>query len=124
MQDYFQEQNPSKGLYFYLALALMLLVLVLSINTDAAHFALREKTGVPVEFFWIIFTVDILIVLSFVLIFFYKKAGAVLFPFFVLIHFFLHNFYLSTILFSDLNLLFVYFAAGLLVIIPRWKFFR
>lgn len=124
MDNNSSENKIGRGRFFYIALGLMFFVFLLSLNTDLAHFSERKDTGVPDGFFWMIFTVDACIVLSLVLIYLYRKPGAVLFPCFVLAHFFLHNFYLSTTLFSDLNLLFVYFAAGLLVIIPRWSVFK
>lgn len=123
-----QEQSPETTIKrtrsFYIALIIMLLPFILSVNTDLAHFAEHHDTGVPAGFFWIIFIVDFLILLCMVLIYFYKKAGVVLLPFAVLLHFLLHNFYLSTTLYADMFLLFVYCGAGLAVIIPRWKAFR
>lgn len=124
MNDHSSEKSIGRSRFFYLALGLLFLVFLLSLNTDFAQFSERRDTGIPNGFFWMVFTVDVCIVLSLVLIYLYRKAGAFLFPCFVLAHFFLHNFYLSTTLFSDLNLLFVYFAAGLLVIIPRWNVFK
>ncbi len=123
------EENHSQPLikrskFFYIALILLLPVFFLSVNTDLLHYSQRKDTGVPDFFFWIIFSVDLLIVVSIVLIYFYRKLGAILFPLMVITHFTMHNFYLSTMLLSDLNLLFVYFAAGLLVIIPRWSVFK
>lgn len=124
MENNTTENVISKSKYFYIALVLLVLSLVLSFNTDLAQFTLHEKNGIPVQFFWIIFSVDALILFSLLLIYFYKKVGAILFPILVFLHFMLHNFYLSTSLMADLNVLFVYFAAGLLVIVPRWKDFR
>ncbi len=124
MKGSITEKTTSRSKYFYIALVLLIFSLVLSFNTDLAQFTLHEKNGIPIEFFWIIFSVDALILFSLLLIYFYKKAGAILFPVLVFLHFMLHNFYLSTSLLADLNVLFVYFAAGLLVIVPRWKDFR
>ena len=124
MENNTTENVIRRSKYFYIALVLLVLSLVLSFNTDLAQFTLHEKNGIPIEFFWIIFSVDALILFSLLLIYFYKKAGAIFFPVMVFLHFMLHNFYLSTSLLADLNVLFVYFAAGLLVIVPRWKNFR
>ena len=124
MEETVQNKKLKRTKYFYIALALLFLAFLLSANTDLGHFSSRNYTGVPIEFFYIIFSVDFLVIFSMVLIYLYKKAGAILFPMFILIHFMLYNFYLSTTLLSDLNVLFVYFAAGLLVIIPRWNEFK
>ena len=124
MEESHSETEYKRSTFFYIALILLLGAFFLSVNTDLAQFSEHKDTGVPQDFFWIIFSVDFLVVFSVVLIYFYKKAGAILFPVFVMTHFLLYNFYLSTRLLADLNVLFVYFAAGLLVIIPRWKVFR
>ena len=57
-------------------------------------------------------------------IYFYRKIGVILFPVAILFHFYLHEFYLSTMLYSDLFTLFSYVALGLLAIIPKWNFFK
>lgn len=123
-----QEQHPEatfkKSLSLYIVLILMLIPFILSVNTDLAHFSQHTDTGVPKEFLWIIFTVDFLVLLCMVLIYFYRKVGAILLPVAVMMHFLLHDFYLSTTLYADLFLLFVYCGAGLAVIIPKWKIFR
>ncbi len=124
MEENYFGDTSKKSIWFYFALALILICAWLSINTDLLEFSQKKDVRIPDTFFYLIFFVDFVIVSSVVLIYFYKKLGAYLLPFFVVSHFLLHHFYLSTFLYSDLNLLFVYFAAGLLVIIPRWKYFK
>ncbi|WP_051259649.1 hypothetical protein [Epilithonimonas tenax] len=106
---------------YYLFFGLIILVYFLSINTDYAEYTLHEKINIPGHFFYYTFGVDILVVVSWILILLYRKAGVILFPLFVAIHFALHNYFLSTFLYSDVTVLFLYIGLGLLAIIPRWK---
>ena len=113
--------KKTKG--FYLAIAIIGIAFLMSVNTDLQFLSQSSEMQIPSEFLWIIFTVDILAILMLVLTAMFKKTGVILFPFLVLLHFLLHSFYLSTFLYFDLAALFAFFAAGLFVIVPRWKFF-
>lgn len=124
MSNQNSEVSTKRTLSFYLAFVIMLIPFILSVNTDLAQFSEHKDTGIPPAFFNIIFSVDALIVLSMVLIYFYKKVGVILFPILVMMHFMLHNFYLSVSLYADLFLLFVFCGAGLAVIVPRWIAFK
>ncbi|MGC4130597.1 MAG: hypothetical protein QM564_13825 [Bergeyella sp.] len=115
-------EKKSRGLY--IAVAIPALMFLLSVNTDLLHFSQRNDTNVPVEFFWIIFIVDFLVLSMSALMAIHRKAGVILFPFLLMLHFLLHNFYLSVFLLSDLNALFFYFAVGLFALVPRWKYFN
>ena len=106
---------------YYLFFGLIILVYLLSINTDYAEYSLHKKINIPGNFFFYTFGVDILVLISWVLILLYRKVGVVLFPIFVTIHFALHNYFLSTFLYSDVTVLFLYIGLGLLAIIPRWN---
>ena len=86
--------------------------------------AQRNENGIPGWYFYLIFSVDVLMIISQILIFFYRKVGIYLFPVAVFTHFLLHNFYLSSFLYFDLMLLFFYFAIILFMTIPRWKYFK
>ncbi len=114
--------TSTKSWTFVAALVLMLILVGLSINTDLQHYV--SDDNVPMWFFYGLFFVDVLMVLSLLLIYFYKKIGVSLLPITVGIHYIMHNYYLSTTLYSDLNLLFVFVGIGLFVIIPRWKFYK
>lgn len=115
-------EKRSKSFYFVFLLTLVFFVLM--VNSDMAHYSQHLQTGVPSWFITLIFVVDIAILVSIVLIFFYKKIGVFAFPLFVMAHHLLYEFYLSTTLIAGLHLLFVYVSLGLLVVIPRWKSFK
>lgn len=106
---------------YYLFFGLIILVFFLSINTDYAEYSLHETINIPGNFFYYTFGVDVLVIISWILILLYRKAGVILFPIFVAVHFALHNYFLSTFLYSDVTVLFLYIGLGLLAIIPRWN---
>ena len=108
----------------YLFFGLIILVYLLSINTDYAEYSLHQKINIPGNFFYYTFGIDILVVISWILILLFRKAGVILFPIFVAMHFGLHNYFLSTFLYSDITVLFLYIGLGLLSIIPRWNVLR
>ena len=94
------------------------------LNTDMAQYSQHHETGVPSWFISVLFGVDAIILVSLILVYFFKKIGVYLLPLFVMVHHLLYEFYLSTTLLAGLHLLFVFLTAGLLVIIPRWKLFK
>lgn len=106
---------------YYLIFGLILLVFFLSVNTDITEYSLHKQINIPQGFFYYTFGVDILVVISWLLIIFFRKLGVILFPLFVAVHFFLHNYFLSTFLYSDVTVLFLFIGLGLLAIIPRWN---
>lgn len=109
---------------YYLFFGLIILVYLLSINTDYAEYSLHQKINIPGNFFYYTFGVDLMVIISWVLILLYRKIGVILFPIFVAVHFALHNYYLSTFLYSDVTVIFLYIGLGLLAIIPRWQVLR
>ncbi len=109
---------------YYIIFGLILLVYLLSINTDAQQFAQHDLINIPEGFFYFTFGTDILVLLSWLLILLFRKLGVILFPLMVLVHFGLHNYFLSTYLYSDITVLFLYIGLGLLAIIPRWSSLR
>ncbi|WP_034671995.1 hypothetical protein [Epilithonimonas caeni] len=108
----------------YIIFGLIILVYLLSINTDLAELSQHRVINIPSGFFYYTLGVDILVVMSWILILFYRKLGVVLFPVFVMVHFGLHNYFLSTYLYSDITVLFLYVGLGLLAIIPRWNYMK
>ncbi|MPT30776.1 MAG: hypothetical protein E2600_03740 [Chryseobacterium sp.] len=108
----------------YIIFGLIILVYLLSINTDLAELSQHRIINIPSGFFYYTLGVDILVVISWMLILFYKKLGVILFPVFVMVHFELHNYFLSTYLYSDITVLFLYVGLGLLAIIPRWNYMK
>lgn len=109
---------------FYIIFGLILLVFFLSINTDLAELSQHKAINIPSGFFYYTIGIDVFAILSWLLIIFKKKAGVILFPIFIMLHFGLHNYFLSTYLYSDITALFLYVGLGLLEIIPRWKSLR
>lgn len=124
MDDNYFGNVEQKSRGFYIALGIMAAAFLLSMNTDLQFLSQRKEMQIPDEFLWIVFTVDILALLMIVLMAFFRKAGVILYPFVVILHFLLHHFYLSNIIYADINALFFYFVAGLFVVIPRWKYFK
>ncbi|WP_300672856.1 hypothetical protein [Soonwooa sp.] len=110
--------------YFYGILIFLGLHFYLSVNTDLAEYTQHTDINIPTWYFYIVFAVDALAVLSLILIAMYKKIGVYAFPFFLIVHFLIHNYFLSTFLYSDVSVLFFFVGLGLLVVIPRWKDFR
>ena len=106
---------------YYLIFGLILLVFFLSFNTDMEEYKLHKQINIPQGFFYYTFGVDILVVISWLLIIFFRRLGVILFPLFVAVHFFLHNYFLSTFLYSDVTVLFLFIGLGLLAVIPRWN---
>ena len=102
----------------------MLASCLLSVNTDLAEHAQHKILNIPQWFFTLIFSIDVLMIAAIIAIYFYRKIGVYLLPVLILVHFMLHNYYLSTMLYSDLNALFMYFSAGLFAVIPRWPYFK
>lgn len=109
---------------YYIIFGLIMLVYLLSINTDAQQFVQHSLINIPGGFFYLTFGADFLVIVSWILILLYRKVGIVLFPLFVLLHFSFHNYFLSTYLYSDITVLFLYIGLGLLAVIPRWNVLR
>ncbi|KUJ54907.1 hypothetical protein [Chryseobacterium aquaticum] len=121
--SYFDE-DPKKGIGFILALVALLLFTMMGVGLDFDEYLQHESLNIPLGYFYLIFSIDILMIAGIVLIYFYRKIGIVLFPLMLVLHFFMHNYYLSTFLYSDVTNLFLFTGFGMLAIIPKWKFFR
>ncbi len=125
-QNYFKDESPEKGMGFIMALVGMLIFSIMGAGIDVDQFLQQQEQNlaIPDWYFYIIFGIDALIVLSVVLIYFYRKVGIILFPLATLLHFFSHQYFLSTFLYSDVMALFMFVGIALLAIIPKWKFFK
>ena len=121
--SYFDE-DPKKGLGFILALAALMLFTLMGVGLDFDEYLQHETLNIPFGYFYFIFSVDILMIAGIVLMYFYRKIGIFLFPIAVVLHFMMHNYYLSTFLYTDVTNLFLYISVGLLAIIPKWQFFK
>ena len=124
MNEEFSNESPKKDLGFILSLAALLLFTMMGIGIDYDEYLQQNDLNIPGFYFVLIFLIDLLMVVSLILIFFYRKIGVYLFPAAVVLHFFLHNFYLSTFLYTDVTNLFIFISVGLLAFIPKWQFFK
>ncbi|MCQ4034311.1 hypothetical protein [Kaistella montana] len=124
MKDEFANENPKKDLGFILSLCALVLFSIMGIGIDADEFLQKKDLNIPEWYFYMIFFVDFLMILGIVLIFYYRKIGIFIFPVAVLMHYLMHNYYLSTFLYTDVTNLFLYITVGLLAFIPKWQFFK
>ena len=124
MNEEFSNESPKKDLGFILSLAALLLFTMMGIGIDYDEYLQQNDLNIPGFYFILIFLIDLLMVIGLILIFFYRKIGVYLFPAAVVLHFFLHNFYLSTFLYTDVTNLFIFISVGLLAFIPKWQFFK
>lgn len=116
--------DPKKGWGFILALASLLLFTVMGMGIDIDEYLQHEYLNIPRWYFYVIFTIDALMIISLVMMFFYRKIGMFAFPILLVFHFLMHNYYLSTFLYTDVTNLFLFTGFGMLAIIPKWKFFK
>ena len=124
MNEEFSNESPKKDLGFILSLAALLLFTLMGIGIDSDEYLQQNDLNIPGFYFILIFLIDLLMIIGLILIFFYRKIGVYLFPAAVVLHFFLHNFYLSTFLYTDVTNLFIFISVGLLAFIPKWQFFK
>lgn len=126
-ENYFRGESPKKDMGFTLSMIGLLFFTIMGIGIDSDQF-LQQRAGdivnIPDWYFYLIFFIDAIIILSIVLIYFYRKIGVILFPLFTLLHFLVHMYYLETFLYSDVTSLFMFVGIALLAIIPKWQFFR
>lgn len=117
---------PFKGrsLAFTAALVFTFIIATFSINIDFTEFSQRNEINIPTWYFYLIFLVDLVMIAGLVLIYFYRKIGVYAFPLAVFVHFLAHNYYLSSFLYFDLFLLFLYFCLILVAVVPRWQFYK
>ena len=124
MNDNFEGESPNKDFGFVLTLAALMLFSLMGVGIDFDEYSQHQEINIPLGYFYFIFLVDLLMILSLILIFFYKKIGVYIFPVALLTHFLAHNFFLSTFLYTDVTNMFLYVGVGLLAIIPKWQFFK
>lgn len=124
MNDEFADESPKKDMGFLLSLAALLLFSLMGAGVDFDEYLQKTELGIPDFYFVLIFLTDLLMIVGLALTFMYRKIGAYLFPAAVVLHFLLHNYYLSTFLYTDVTNLFLYITVGLLAFIPKWKFFK
>ena len=125
MEEYsYFDEDPKKGWGFILALASLMLFTIMGLGIDVDEYLQHDFLNIPQWYFYTIFCIDAIMIISIILIFLYKKVGIFLFPAMLVLHFLMHNFYLSTFLYTDVTNLFLFTGFGMLAIIPKWKFFN
>ena len=124
MDDNFFDKSPAKTTSFYAAIIILSLLSVLSMGVDVTEYNQHKDINIPIDFSYLILGIDFLIILSIIAIYFYRKIGVFAFPLLVFIHFYLHQYYLSTLLYADIFNLFAFVGLGLLAIIPKWNFYK
>lgn len=124
MNDTFKGESPKKDFGFILSLAALMLFSLMGFGIDLDEFSQHQEINIPLGYFYFIFLVDLLMVVSLIFIFLYKKFAVYLFPIAVVTHFLAHNFFLSTFLYTDVTNMFFFTGLGLLAIIPKWQFFK
>lgn len=120
----FKNESPKKDLSFILSLLALLIFSLMGAGIDTDEFLQRAELHIPTWYFMIIYSVDFLMIIGLLLIYLYKKVGVFLFPSAVMAHYILHNYYLSTFLYTDVTNLFLFMAVGLVAFIPKWQFFK
>ena len=124
MNEEFAHESPKKDLGFILSLCALLLFTLMGIGIDADEFLQKQEINIPEWYFILVFAVDALMIIGLILIFFYRKIGIFLFPVAVLAHYLIHNYFLSTFLYTDVTNMFLFISIGLLAFIPKWQFFK
>ncbi len=124
MNEEFAHESPKKDLGFILSLCALLLFTLMGIGIDADEFLQQQEINIPQWYFILVFSVDALMIIGLILIFFYRKIGIFLFPAAVLAHYLIHNYFLSTFLYTDVTNIFLFISIGLLAFIPKWQFFK
>lgn len=118
------DETPQKTLSFYAAIVLGGFFLLFTTGIDITEYFQNSDINIPAWFSYLILGVDFFMFLALVAIFFYQKIGVYAYPILLVIHLFLHEFYLSTLLYADLFNLFIFMGLGLLTIIPKWPYFK
>ncbi|QDP86096.1 hypothetical protein FNJ88_11255 [Chryseobacterium sp. SNU WT5] len=124
MKENFADESPKKDLGFVLSLLALLLFTGMGIGIDFDEFSQHLEINIPPGYFYFIFLVDVIMIVSLIIIYNYRKIGAYLFPAAVITHFLAHNFFLSTFLYTDVTNMFLYITVGMFAILPKWQFFK
>lgn len=124
MDNSYFDKTPDKTVSFYAAIIILTFFLLLSTGIDFTEYDQHKDINIPSWFSYLTIILDFLMLFSIVGIFFYRKIGVYAYPLLILVHLFLHEFYLSTLLYADLFNLFAFLGLGLFAIIPKWNFFK
>ncbi len=124
MNNNFEGESPNKDFGFVLTLAALMLFSLMGVGIDTDEFSQHLELNIPTGYFYFIFLVDLVMIVSLLFIYFYKKFAVYIFPVALVTHFLAHNIFLSTFLYTDVTNMFLYVGVGLLAIIPKWQFFK
>ena len=109
MEEYsYFDEDPKKGWGFISAFAALMLFTIMGLGIDIDEYLQHEYLQIPRWYFFVIFSIDALMMLGLILMFFYRKIGIFMFPALLVLHFFMHNYYLSTFLYTDVTNLFLF----------------
>lgn len=76
MEEYsYFDEDPKKGWGFVLAFAALMLFTIMGLGIDVDEYLQHEYLDIPRWYFYIIFSIDALMMIGLVLMFFYKKSG-------------------------------------------------
>ena len=124
MNNNFEGESPKKDFGFILTLLALLFFSMMGVGIDHDEYTQHLDLNIPTSYFYFIFLVDLVMIISVILIYYYRKMGVYLFPTALVIHFLAHNYFLSTFLYTDVTNMFLYVGVGLLAIIPKCQFFK
>ena len=72
MNENFANESPKKDLGFILSLAALLLFSLMGIGIDVDEFAQHQEMNIPIWYFYLIFSVDLVMIISPFIIYFYR----------------------------------------------------
>ena len=91
MNNSFEGESPNKDFGFVLSLAALMLFSLMGLGIDVDEFSQHQEINIPTGYFYFIFLVDLVMMVSLVFIFFYKKIAAYIFPAALVTHFLAHG---------------------------------
>lgn len=120
LEYYFSnERKHTPG--FYISLGLVFLFMLMRFGIEVDEFVQRKDISLPDWFFYLQLLIDIESIASLILVILFKKIGVFGFIIGVLFHFFSNLFWLSTFLYTDIMILFLFSGLSMVFIIPKWK---
>ena len=79
MNDNFKGESPAKDFGFVLSLAALMLFSLMGVGIDFDEYTQHQEINIPLGYFYFIFLVDLVMIVSLIFIFFYKQVNAVIF---------------------------------------------
>lgn len=119
--EYYFSNERKHTLGFYVSLGLVFLFMLMRFGIELDEFVQRKDISLPDWFFYIQLSIDVESILSLILVILFRKIGVLGFMIGVLFHFFSNLFWLSTFLYIDIMILFLFSGLSMVFIIPKWK---